>query len=437
MTICFHTLGCKVNQYETEVMAERMQKAGYTLAKADGDCDVIVINSCTVTGESDAKVRKLLRRCRREHPGAVIAVTGCYPQAVDGAADALPEADIVMGTRNRAFLPSYVEDFLEHRQRIVAIRAHEEGEDFEGMQVQAFEERTRAFVKIQDGCNRYCSYCIIPTARGPIRSKPLASIKEELATLAKAGYREAVLVGINLSAYGEESGLALPDAIEAAASVEGIERIRLGSLEPDKFDDAFIARLAACQKLCGQFHLSLQSGCGETLRRMNRHYTPKDYEKVVTRLREAFPNCAITTDVMVGFPGETEEEFKESLAFVKRIRFSKVHTFAYSPRPGTVAAGSAGQVPKEEKERRSRRMIAETAADRAAFLKAQAGREEPVLFEQEAASGVWEGYTPNYTPVRVCSGTALNGRILPVRLTGSYGDWCVGRLAEPQEEEEA
>ena len=228
----------------------------------------------------------------------------------------------------------------------------------------------------------------------------------------------------------------MPDAIEAAVSVEGIERIRLGSLEPDKFNDAFIARLAACQKLCGQFHLSLQSGCGETLRRMNRHYTPEDYEKVVIRLRAAFPNCAVTTDVMVGFPGETEEEFEESLAFVNRIGFAKVHTFAYSPRPGTVAAGLPGQVPKEEKERRSRRMIAETAAHRAAFLTSQAGRKEPVLFEQEAASGVWEGYTPNYTPVRVCSGTALNGRILPVRLTGSYGDWCVGRLAEPQEEEE-
>lgn len=434
MTICFYTLGCKVNQYETEAMAERMRAAGYTLVRAGEESDVIVINSCTVTGESDSKVRKLLRRCRRECPGAVIAVTGCYPQAVADAADALAEADIVMGTRNRALLPGYVADFFEHRQRIVAVRPHEEGEDFEAMQVKAFAKRTRAFVKIQDGCNRYCSYCIIPTARGPIRSKPLPAIREELSALAAAGYKEAVLVGINLSAYGEETGLSLPDAVEAAASAEGIERIRLGSLEPDKFDEGLISRLSACPKLCGQFHLSLQSGCRETLKRMNRHYTPAEYEEVVNRLRAAFPGCAITTDVMVGFAGETPEEFEESLAFVRKIGFAKVHTFAYSPRPGTVAAGLADQVPKEEKDRRSKRMMAQAAQDRAAFLKAQVGRVEPVLFEQEAAGGVWEGYTPNYTPVRV-TGAGLSGRILPVRLTGCRDGWCVGNPAEARKEE--
>ena len=429
MKVKFITLGCKVNQYESEAMLETMEQGGFQRAGAHEHADVVVVNSCTVTAQSDQKARQALRRAKKQNPGAVAVLTGCWPQAFPQAAEALPEADVILGTTNRAALLPRVLEYLSTKQRIVDIAPHEKGEKFERLAVSRLEGRTRAFLKIEDGCDRFCSYCIIPYARGRVRSKPLEDIRQEAAALAAHGYKEIVLTGINLPAYGKDLDLQLCDAVEAVCAQAGICRVRLGSLEPEQLTPPVIARFAAQEKLCPQFHLSLQSGCEATLRRMNRHYSPDEYRKIVADLRKAFPGCAVTTDVMVGFAGETQEEFSQSLAFVEEMSFAKVHVFAYSRRPGTKAYDAPSQVPNREKETRSRLMAAAAQKTQQAFLAAQVGTVQPVLFEQPAAANVYEGHTPHYTPVRVASATPLSGEIRPVAITGTLGDACLGELA--------
>ena len=414
MKVSVITLGCKVNQYESQAMLDQLVRAGFSACESAA----VLINSCTVTSTSDHKVRQTLHRARRGNPSAVIVLTGCMPQAFPELAEQLTDADIVLGNSNRhSLVPDILQD-LSSRQRIVDIVPHEKAAEFESMQVERFFERTRAFIKIEDGCNRFCSYCIIPYARGRVRSKPLDELREEVAHLAANGYREIVLTGINLSAYGQELGLHLCDAVEAACMPEGIARVRLGSLEPEQLSVDVIARLAKQEKLCPQFHLSLQSGCNATLRRMNRHYTADEYRTIVQNLRASFANCAITTDIMVGFPGETEEEFAESLAFAKEIG------------PGTKANDAPDQITQRVKEERSRRMIAATQQTKAAFFQAQLGRVETVLFEQEVAPHVYDGYTANYTPVKVSSAKDLRGKILPVLLRETDGNNCYGTVQE-------
>ncbi len=422
------TLGCKVNQYETQVMLSRMQEAGFTVSDHAEGSDVVIINSCTVTAASDHKVRQTMNRVRRTCPSSTLVLTGCMSQAFPEISSLMSDADIVLGNTNRAALVPHVLRFLEERKRIVDIGKHEAGEIFEPMHVERFFERTRAFVKIEDGCNRFCSYCIIPYARGRVRSKPLPDLLDEVQKLSANGYREVVLTGINLSAYGQDLGLSLCDAVEAVCSVPGIERVRLGSLEPEQMDDAVIARMARQKKLCPQFHLSLQSGCDETLQRMNRHYDTAEYRRIVANLRASFPNAAITTDIMVGFPAETKEEFEASVAFAEEIGFAKAHVFAYSRRPGTRADSMRNQIPNRIKEERSARMIEVTQRTRDAFLHAQLGRTESVLFEQMAEPNVWEGYTGNYTPVRIISAYLHPGDLRQVILQELRGDYCVGRL---------
>ena len=423
------TLGCKVNQYESEAMLEALLAGGFQEAASGEEADVMVVNSCTVTATSDQKVRQTLRRARKENPGAVTVLTGCMPQAFPEEAAALLEADVVLGNARRADLLPRVMEYLSSKQRIVDIAPHEKGEKFERMAVSTFHGRTRAFLKIEDGCDRFCSYCIIPYARGRVRSKPLEDIQEEVRRLGEQGFQEVVLTGINLPAYGRELGLHLCDAVEAACQAPGISRVRLGSLEPEQLTPDVIARMAKEEKLCPQFHLSLQSGCDATLRRMNRHYTTAEYRQIVGNLRAAFPGCAITTDIMVGFAGETQEEFEQSLQFAREIAFAKVHVFAYSRRPGTRAYDAPGQVPIKVKEERSRQMIQVTKTTQQAFLQAQVGKVEEVLFEQQREQGVWEGYTRNYTHVLAPSGKDLSGQLLPVELLEVQGESCVGRLA--------
>lgn len=445
MIVFFHTLGCKVNQYETQVMRKLMEAEGYrtiaepiengqipALPEPEDDL-VIVVNSCTVTGESDRKLHQLLRRYRREFPHAVLVLTGCMPQAFPQKAESFEEADIILGNSARRALPGHIHDYLVRRQRIVDIGEHSAA--FESMAIDEFQGRTRAFVKIEDGCNRFCSYCIIPYARGRVRSKPLDELKTELQALANKGYREAVLVGINLNAYGQEWGLSLCDAVEIACSVKGIERVRLGSLEPEMLTPEVIQRLAAQDKLCPQFHLSLQSGCAATLKRMNRHYTPDEYAAVCEGLREKFPGCALTTDVMVGFPGEDEQEFAESLAFVKRIGFARIHVFAYSQRPGTPAAKAPDQVTKEDKSKRSHRMIAAGNELRDAYLERHLGNMAEVLLETRGKDGCMEGYTPQYISVLVnrCEQEPSPGTIVKVRLTGHKDGVCYGEIVASKE----
>ncbi len=427
MKAWFHTLGCKVNQYETQAMRRLLEDDGFETAEfSPGQADigeaVLVINSCTVTGESDRKLRQLLRRCRREHPQAVLVLTGCFPQAFpDGAAE-LPEPDVILGNAARRELPERLAQFFRDKQRVVAVGPH--SKEYESLSICEFQGRTRAFVKIEDGCDRFCSYCIIPYARGRVRSKPLDELAAEVEALAERGYREIVLVGINLTAYGKDTGATICDAVEVAAAPKGICRVRLGSIEPDHLTDEVLSRLAACKKLCPQFHLALQSGCDATLKRMNRHYTAAEYRTLCEKLRAAFPGCALTTDVMVGFPGETEEDFQTSLSFVEEIGFSRVHCFPYSRREGTPAARAKEQVPNAEKLRRNRTLIAAAEQSRAAYESALVGQTVEVLPETERGDGFIDGYTDTYVPVLLKGGTV--GVPCRVHITGYENDVCIG-----------
>lgn len=428
MTVGFYTLGCKVNQYESHVLREAFEARGYSYALLRQKPDVIIVNSCTVTAESDRKTRQAVRRLRRQCPDSCIVLTGCMPQAFPEAAGKLTDADIVTGNHDNSAICDRVEEFLKTRRRSVCITPHKAKEPMERCRVSDFHERTRAFLKIEDGCDRFCTYCIIPKARGRVRSKPLAGIRAEAAALAANGYRELVLVGINLSDYGKDLGADLSDAVWEAAQIGGIERVRLGSLEPDQLSDRVLTRLAECKKFCPQFHLSLQSGCDRTLRHMNRHYDTDFYRTLVARLRAAFPGCSVTTDIMVGFAGESEADFEESAAFLREIGFARSHVFAYSRRTGTPAASYPDQVEEEEKRRRSERMIAAAAECERAFLQSQVGLTVPVLFEHRTADGMAEGYTPNYTLVRVQTGEDVSGKIVPVKITQALETDCLGIL---------
>ena len=423
------TLGCKVNQYESQAMREDMLKNGFLLSDDRDRADITIVNSCTVTSVSDAKNRKILNRVRRENPDGIVILTGCMPQAFPEESENFSNCDIVLGNAKRAELVPSIYKFLEEKQKFVHITEHiGKGEKYENLSVSSLGEHTRAFIKIEDGCNRFCSYCIIPKSRGRVRSKDINELKEEATDLASKGFREIVLVGINLSCFGQDTNLNLCDAVETVASVDGIDRVRLSSLEPERLDTEFIERLAKCDKLCPQFHLSLQSGCDETLKRMNRHYDTEEYRTIVNNLRKAFKDCAITTDVMVGFAGETEEEFQKSLDFVHSIKFAKVHTFSYSRRKGTVGDKLPNQVDPQIKSERSKKMIEVTLKDRKEFLRNQLNNTYSVLFERKKEEGYWEGYTMNYTPVRVFSDLDLNDKIVDVKLTDAFDDYCIGEL---------
>lgn len=429
MKIAFYTLGCKVNQYESQAMAEKMSSNGYEIVSHGEPADIYVINSCTVTAESDRKTRQAVRRFKKNHPESIIVLTGCMPQAFPDDANALEQADIVIGNRNNNLLFDKIEEFLKSGQRIVNIEQHQSGDKFCGDTISGFGDRTRANVKIEDGCNRFCSYCVIPYARGRVRSKPLDELRKELQSLSDAGFAEIVLVGINLSAYGQDTGKSICDAVELASQF-GFSRIRLGSLEPDHITDEVIKRLSSIDKFCPQFHISLQSGCDNTLKSMNRHYTADEYYELCQKLRNSFPDTTLTTDIMVGFPGETQEDFEASVEFAKKVGFEKAHIFPYSPREGTRAA-KMPQLTRSVKENRSRIMIEETEKIRREFLKSQIGKCVDVLFETRHENGFSEGYTKNYTPVKVCRIVNCN-EIKKVRITGTDGDFCTGEIIDEQ-----
>ena len=423
------TLGCKVNQYESQAMREALVNHGYTLSDDKDKADITIINSCTVTSVSDAKNRKLINRVRRANPDGIIILTGCMPQAFPYEENNFKNCDIVLGNAKRAELIPTLEKFLETHKKLVQITEHPiKNEEFENLSVSSLGEHTRAFIKIEDGCNRFCSYCIIPYARGRVRSKSLEALKTEVENIALNGYKEVVLVGINLSAYGLNEDFDLADAVECACAVEGIERVRLGSIEPEQMDEKMIARLSAQNKFCPQFHLSLQSGCDRTLKAMNRHYDSSEYAQIVANLRKAFKNASMTTDVMVGFAGETLEDFEQSMSFVKSINFAKVHVFPYSQRKGTVAAKAPDQVEPNEKERRAKLMGELVENSRKEFLNSQVGLVEDVLFER-LRHGYLEGYTKNYTPIHVISDDAsLCGLIKQVKIISADTDFCNGVL---------
>ena len=396
MRVRFLSLGCRVNQYEAQALEGLFSQNGFTVV-LDGEADVFVINSCTVTSAADHKSRQAVRQVRREHPGAVVVLTGCLPQAAPDAARALPEADIVTGSLDRAGLVGKVQRFLQDGERRISIPAFSPGEAFEPLEIGRFDESfQRAYLKVEDGCDRFCSYCAIPLARGPVRSRPPGEITAEVRRLVFAGYREIVLTGINLSRYGSGWGSSLAEAAAACEKVPGDFRIRLGSVEPDLLSPADWDALAAFPRLCPQFHLALQSGCDATLRRMNRHYTARQYLETVEGIRRRFSNPSVTTDLIAGFPGETEAEFEECCRTVEAAGLLRGHVFEYSPRAGTAAAALPDQVPPAVKKERAKALVRLCRESGRAFAQTQVGRTARVLLE--ATGG---GYTDNYLYVQV------------------------------------
>ena len=419
-TVAFHTLGCKVNQYDTQAMLEKFRAAGYQVVPFDGPADVYVINTCTVTGTGDKKSLQLTRRLRREHPESQIILAGCLAQR-KGAALLETGARLIIGTQYRDQVVTLLEKAMAEDAGLSAVNELNAATPFEELTITAQEEHTRATLKIQEGCNNHCTYCIIPSVRGPIRSRSLDNIRQETQRLAAAGYREIVLTGIHLSSYGKDlgDGSTLLDAIRAVHAVEGVQRIRLGSLEPTIATEGFSQALAVLPKVCPQFHLALQSGSNTVLNRMARRYNMTMYMQAVDNLRAAFPLAAFTTDVLTCFPGETEEEYRETRQVIRDVGFAKIHVFPYSPREGTKAAVMPGQLSKAVKEQRTRELIALGEETAAAYQAQWLGRETTVLIE-EKIGGLWHGYTPEYIPVTLpdCPACAP-GRMVHVRLTAS------------------
>lgn len=428
MKAAIYTLGCKVNQTESEYMAELLSRAGFEIVNPNEDANYYIINSCTVTATADQKTRQNVRKFKRKHPDSVVILTGCMPQAFPKDAEELIQADIVLGNKNDGDILSLINQYNLNKNRIIAIDSHKTGDEFKECSITKFSERVRAFVKIEDGCDRFCSYCIIPMSRGRVRSKPLDDLKKEINNLADNGIKEIVLVGINLSAYGKNKDFNIADAVKICAENDKILRIRLGSLEPDHITDDIIYELSKIDKFCPQFHISLQSGCNKTLKNMNRHYTAEEYKSLCKKLRSTFKDTSITTDVMVGFNEETDDDFNDSLNFVKDIAFEKVHTFPYSQREGTNASKKGDSVSKKEKEHRASVMISETDKIRKDYLHSLIGKTVNVLFENEIENNIYQGYTKNYTPVRIKSDKDITGLELNAEITDVYDDYCVAKL---------
>ncbi len=425
MLFTIKTFGCKVNQYESIGISTAMRRAGFCETADEKTAEIVIINSCSVTSASDKKACHEIARIKKANPSAVVLLMGCFPQAFPEEAEN-SGADIIMGNRSKENAPRLIEKYLLDKNRIAQIA--EMPAVYEGMELCRQGEKTRAFIKIEDGCNRFCSYCIIPYARGRVRSRSIEDIVSEVKTCAAAGQREIVLVGINLSCYGQDTGKNLADAVEAVSAVDGVERVRLSSLEPELLDEKMLDRLSSLKKLCPHFHLSLQSGSNETLKRMNRRYTAEEYYEIVRNIRSRFPNAAVTTDIMVGFAGETDEEFAETYRFAEKVGFAKIHVFSYSVREGTAAAKRTDHIPEALKNSRYKILSDIDSRLHADFLKSQTGTVQEILIEKRKSPDYVNGYTPNYTPVRIYSADIPRHSIVKVRITGAENGYCVGRL---------
>mgnify|MGYP002298277064 CR=1 FL=1 len=416
-----HNLGCKVNAYETEAMQQMLEEAGYEIVPFSEKADVYVINTCSVTNMADRKSRQMLHRAKKLNPDAAVVAAGCYVQTKEDEAKCDEAIDILIGNNQKKELVERLDAFFAGRGEKVeaVVDINHEKQAFEELTLDHAAEHTRAFIKVQDGCNQFCSYCIIPFARGRVRSRNVQNVLKEVKRLAVSGYQEVVLTGIHLSSYGIDCGESLLHLIQMVHQVEGIRRIRLGSLEPRIVTETFAEELAKMEKICPHFHLSLQSGCDATLARMNRKYDSARYYESVKLLNEAYETPGITTDLIVGFPGETEQDFEDSMAFVAGQRFLKVHVFPYSRREGTAAFDFPNQVPEHEKESRSRRMTAAVEKVRAELAHAAQGRTAQVLLETPLSSTLFTGYTKQYLPVVVNAPGHKSGEIVTVTL----GEW--------------
>ena len=426
-TVAFHTLGCKVNQYDTQAMLELFVDAGWQVVPFQEAADVYVLNTCTVTGTGDRKSLQMARRVLREHPGSRLILCGCLAQRMgEGLLDT--GASVILGTQHRLRVVELLAQSIREGHPICAVNELNAGTPFEELRISDQADHTRAILKLQEGCNNHCTYCIIPSVRGPIRSRPLENVRVEAKRLSEAGFREAVLTGIHLTSYGRDlrDGTTLQDAIRVLQETEGIERIRLGSLEPNVATREFARTLKGMDKVCPQFHLALQSGSDTVLARMKRQYNTAMYRRSAESLREAFPDCALTTDVLTGFPGETEEELRETEAFIREMGYARIHVFPYSRREGTPADLMPGQLSAGEKERRARLLIAVGEETSRAYRERWLGRQAQVLVE-DLHGGLFSGYTPEYIHVTVSDCPRLrSGETVTVRLTGLTKDGMTG-----------
>ena len=412
-----HNLGCKVNAYELEAMEQILEKSGYEIVPFEPGADVYIINTCTVTNIADRKSRQMLHRARKMNPAAVVAAVGCYAQVRGRELEQDPMIDLVVGNSRKAELPELLEKCREQKKSVLTDISREK--IYEPLSIEKTEEHTRAFLKVQDGCNQFCSYCIIPYARGRVRSRRPEDVLEEVRKLASSGCREIVLSGIHLSSYGTdlEGDTGLLDLIRLLHPVEGIARIRLGSLEPGIITEEFAAGLASMPKVCPHFHLSLQSGCDRTLKHMNRRYTSGEYLERCGILRKYFEDPALTTDIITGFPGETEEDFRESAEFVEKVSFFETHVFPYSRREGTRAAAMDGQLPEAVKKQRSHVLLELDCRKREEYLSRALGKETEVLLEEETeleGRRAWAGYTREYRKVVLISDQELGNTLRTV-----------------------
>ncbi|HBJ2613727.1 TPA: tRNA (N(6)-L-threonylcarbamoyladenosine(37)-C(2))-methylthiotransferase MtaB [Clostridium botulinum] len=431
MKVAFSTLGCRVNVYETEAMTEKFIKQGYEVVDFNEVADVYVINTCTVTNMGDKKSRQMISRGRRQNSKAIIAVVGCYSQIAPEEVAKIEGVDVVLGTRNKGDIVYWINRAMEEKNQVIEVKDVLRNKEFEELNIEEYRDKTRAFLKIQDGCNRFCSYCLIPFARGAVCSKKQEKVMEEVRKLSKHGFKEIILSGIDIASYGFdlEGKYNLTSILEEIDKVEGIERIRIGSIDPTFFTEEEIIRISKLKKFCPHFHLSLQSGCNETLKRMNRKYTVEQYKEIVYNLRTNIEAVSITTDIIVGFPGETEEEFNKTYEFLKDIKLSKMHVFKFSPRKATRAEKMENQVDGNIKEERSNKIINLDRALEKEFMNKFIEKEMPVLYEQETKEkGIFEGYTPNYIKIYAKSLKDITGEIISTKLKEVSKDFIKGEI---------
>lgn len=433
MKVAFSTLGCRVNQYESEAMAEKFIREGYEVVDFSEIADVYVINTCTVTNMGDKKSRQIISKARRLNNNAIIAVVGCYSQMAPKEVSEIEGVDVVLGTRNKGDVVYYVNKARDEEKVQVHVEGVLKNKKFEDLNIEEYQDKTRAFLKIQDGCNRFCTYCAIPYARGSVCSKEPRKVIDEVKKLASHGFKEVILSGIHTASYGLDldGNITLIDLIEDIEKIHGIERVRIGSIEPAFFTNEVIEKIKGFKKLCPHFHLSLQSGCNTVLKRMNRRYTAEEYEHIVNVLRDNIKDVSISTDVIVGFPGETEEEFNETYEFLKRIKLTKTHIFKYSPRKGTRAAEMKGQLDGKVKEERSKALIALNDINEENFIKKYINKNVKVLLEQKVKGkeNIFEGYTENYIKVEVEKPENIkSGDIIECRIEKAHKDFAEGKI---------
>lgn len=426
--VAFHTLGCKVNQYETEAMEKIFEENQFKIVEDTEVADVYVINTCTVTNLSDRKSRQFIRKVKKINKDAIVAVVGCYSQVSPEEVEKIEGVDVIIGTSDRNKIVELCEKAKYENKKINIVRSIKTYKEFEKIEVEDIKSKTRAYIKIQDGCNQFCSYCIIPYARGPIRSRDKDDILSEIEILSKSGFKEIVLTGIHVASYGKDLGdINLGELIQEIALIKDIERIRLSSVEPNLITEDFMNILVSTKKVCDHFHLSLQSGSNNILKKMNRKYTREEYKEKVDLIRKYMPDAGITTDIIVGFPGETEKEFNETIEFVKEIGFSRIHVFKYSPRKGTPAAKYKNQVHGKIKNQRSKELITLGEELTEIFNKRFLNKKMDILYE-EKIDGFYEGYTTNYIRVKASANNDIIGNIVETKIINSKDGYLIGEI---------